>query len=88
MRQKEEEKKREDEPDEELGRLLVTTNLTESDGSGTVLRAAEARSARRESEKEKKRETNAVRLLDTTGSGGRLARSLGSELLAGSLSSG
>ena len=45
--------------DEKLGRLLVATNLTESDGTGLV----------------------AVRLLDATGRGGRLARSLGGELL-------
>lgn len=53
-------------PDEELGRLLVATNLTESDGTGLV----------------------AVRLLDTTGRGGRLASGLGGELLAGSLATG
>jgi hypothetical protein len=51
---------------EELSRLLVTTNLTKGDGTGTVT----------------------VRLLDTSGSGGRLASSLGSKLLSGSLSSG
>lgn len=49
--------------DEKLSRLLVASNLTESDGTGLV----------------------AVRLLDTTGRGGGLAGSLGSELLAGSL---
>ena len=52
--------------DEKLSRLLVATNLTESDGTGLV----------------------AVRLLDTTGRGGRLASGLGGELLAGSLATG
>lgn len=51
---------------EELGRLLVATNLTERDRSGLV----------------------AVRLLDTTSLGRRLARGLGGELLAGGFSSG
>jgi hypothetical protein len=51
---------------EKFGRLLVTTNLTKSDGSGTV----------------------SVRLLDTSSGGSRLAGSLGSKLLTGSLSSG
>jgi hypothetical protein len=46
--------------DEKLSGLLVSSNLTESDGTGLV----------------------AVRLLDTTGRGGGLAGSLGSELLA------
>jgi hypothetical protein len=46
--------------DEKLSRLLVSSNLTESDGTGLV----------------------AVRLLDTSGRGGGLAGSLGSELLA------
>lgn len=50
-------------PDQELSRLLVATDLTESDGTRLV----------------------AVRLLDTTGRGGGLAGSLGSELLTGSL---
>lgn len=49
--------------DEELSRLLVTTDFTESDGSRLV----------------------SVGLLDTTGRGGRLAGSLGSKLLTGSL---
>ena len=49
--------------DEELGRLLVATNLTQGDGTGLV----------------------AVRLLDTTGGGGRLACGLGGELLTGGL---
>ena len=52
--------------DEELGRLLVTTDLTKSDGTGSV----------------------SVGLLDTASGRGRLAGSLGSELLARSLSSG
>ena len=52
--------------DEKLGRLLVATNLTESDGTGLV----------------------AVRLLDATGRGGRLARSLGGELLTRGLATG
>jgi len=52
--------------DEELGRLLVATNLAESDRSGAV----------------------AVRLLDTTGRRGRLARGLGGELLARGLATG
>lgn len=50
-------------PDEELRRLLVATDLTESDGTGLV----------------------AVGLLHTAGGGGRLAGSLGGELLAGGL---
>ena len=49
--------------DQKLSRLLVATNLTESDGTGLV----------------------AVRLLDTTGRGGRLAGGLGGELLTGGL---
>lgn len=49
--------------DEKLGRLLVATDLTESDGTRLV----------------------AVRLLDATGRGGRLAGSLGGKLLARSL---
>lgn len=52
--------------DEKLSRLLVATDLTESDGTGLV----------------------AVRLLDTTSRGGRLAGSLGGELLAGGLATG
>ena len=52
--------------DEKVGGLLVTTDLTESDRSGTVT----------------------MRLLDSTGGGGRLTGSLGGELLTGSLSSG
>jgi histone H3 len=52
--------------DEELGRLLVTTDFAKGDGSGSV----------------------AVRLLDTAGSRGRLAGSLGGELLSGGLASG
>jgi hypothetical protein len=52
--------------DQELGRLLVATDLTKSDGTGAVT----------------------MGLLDTSGSGGGLAGSLGGELLAGSLSSG
>jgi histone H3 len=51
--------------DEKVGGLLVTTDLTESDGSGTVT----------------------MRLLDSSGGGGRLSGSLGGELLTGSLSS-
>ena len=46
--------------DQELSRLLITTDFTESDSSRSV----------------------SVRLLDTTGSGGRLAGSLGSQLLS------
>ncbi|KAK5635029.1 hypothetical protein RRF57_010741 [Xylaria bambusicola] len=49
--------------DQELSGLLVTTNLTESDGTGLV----------------------AVRLLDTSGRGSRLAGSLAGELLTGGL---
>ena len=52
--------------DQELGRLLVATDLTKSDGTGAVT----------------------MGLLDTSGGGGRLASSLGGELLARSLSSG
>lgn len=52
--------------DEKLSRLLVATNLTESDGTGLV----------------------AVRLLDATGRGGRLASGLGGELLTGGLATG
>lgn len=52
--------------DQELGRLLVATNLTESDGTGLV----------------------AVGLLDTAGRRGRLAGSLGSELLTRGLATG
>lgn len=52
--------------DQELSGLLVTTNLTKSDGTGLVT----------------------VRLLDTSGRGGGLASSLGSELLTGSLATG
>ena len=52
--------------DEKLGRLLVTTDLTKSDSSGSV----------------------SVGLLDTASGRGRLAGSLGGELLARSLSSG
>ena len=51
--------------DEELSALLVTTDLTKSDGTGPV----------------------PVRLLDSTGSGGRFASSLGGKLLARSLTS-
>ena len=51
--------------DEELSALLVTTDLTESDGTGPV----------------------PVRLLDSSGSGGRFASSLGCKLLARSLTS-
>ena len=52
--------------DEEVGTLLVTTDLTKSDGSGSV----------------------SVRLLDSSGGGGRLTGSLGGKLLARCLSSG
>jgi hypothetical protein len=52
--------------DEQVRRLLVTTDLTKGNGTGTVT----------------------VGLLDTSGSGGGLAGSLGGKLLAGSLSSG
>lgn len=52
--------------DQQLRGLLVTTNLTQSDGSGLV----------------------AVRLLDTSGRGGRLASGLGGELLTGGLATG
>jgi hypothetical protein len=52
--------------DEELGRLLVASDLTKSDGARSV----------------------SVGLLDTSGGRGRLAGSLGGELLARSLSSG
>ena len=52
--------------DEELSGLLVSPDLTESDGSWPV----------------------SVGLLDSSGSGSRLAGSLGSQLLPGSLSSG
>ena len=52
--------------DQELRRLLVTTDLSEGDGSGPV----------------------PVRLLDTSGGGGRLAGSLGGQLLPGGLASG
>ena len=52
--------------DEEVGTLLVTTDLTKSDGSGSV----------------------SVGLLNSSGGRGRLAGSLGGELLARSLSSG
>jgi hypothetical protein len=51
---------------QQVGRLLVTTDLTKSDGTRAI----------------------AVGLLDTSSSGGRLASSLGGELLTGSLSSG
>ncbi len=51
--------------DEKVGGLLVTTDLTKSDGTGTVT----------------------VGLLHTSGSGGGLAGSLGSELLTRGLSS-
>lgn len=49
--------------DQQLRGLLVTTNLTESDGSGLV----------------------AVRLLDTSSGGRRLASGLGGKLLTGGL---
>jgi histone H3 len=52
--------------DQEISRLLVTTNLTKSDSSRAVT----------------------VGLLDTSGGWGRLASSLGGELLTRSLSSG
>jgi histone H3 len=52
--------------DEELGGLLVTTDLTESNGTGTIT----------------------MGLLDSSGSRGRLASSLGGELLPGGLASG
>jgi histone H3 len=52
--------------DEELGGLLVTTDLTESNGTGTIT----------------------MGLLDSSGSWGRLAGSLGGELLPGGLASG
>jgi hypothetical protein len=52
--------------DEQVRRLLVTTDLTKGNGTGTVT----------------------VGLLDTSGSGGGLAGSLGGKLLARSLSSG
>ena len=52
--------------DEELGALLVTTNLTESDGTGPV----------------------PVGLLDSTGSRGGFASSLGGKLLARGFPSG
>ena len=52
--------------DEELGGFLVTTDLTESDGSGPVT----------------------MGLLHSSGGWGTLASGLGSQLLAGSLSSG
>ena len=53
-------------PDEELGALLVTTDLTESNGSGPVT----------------------MGLLDSSCSRGRLASSLGGQLLARGLASG
>ena len=52
--------------DEQVGGLLVTTDLSESDSSRAVT----------------------VRLLDSTGGGGRLTSCLGGELLTRSLSSG
>ena len=52
--------------DEKVSGLLVTANLSKSDGSRSV----------------------SVGLLDSSGGGGRLAGSLGGELLARSLSSG
>ena len=52
--------------DEQVGRLLVPTDLTESHGSRAV----------------------PVGLLDSSGGGGRLAGSLGGELLAGGFASG
>jgi len=52
--------------DEELGGLLVSSDLTESNGSWPV----------------------SVGLLDTSGSGGRFAGSLGGQLLPGGLASG
>ena len=52
--------------DKELGRLLVSSNLTKSDSTGLV----------------------AVGLLDTSGRRGRLAGSLGSELLSRGLATG
>ena len=52
--------------DEQLGRLLVATNLSQGDSSGAIT----------------------VRLLDTSGGGGRLPGGLGGQLLAGSLASG
>jgi hypothetical protein len=52
--------------DQKLGGLLVTTDLTESDGTGAVT----------------------MGLLHTSGGGGRLAGSLGGELLPGGLASG
>jgi histone H3 len=52
--------------DEELGRLLVATDLTESDGTRLI----------------------AMGLLDTAGGRGRLAGSLGSELLTRGLATG
>jgi len=52
--------------DQELSRLLVTTDLTQSDGTGPVT----------------------VRLLDASGGGRGLARSLGGKLLARGLASG
>ena len=53
-------------PDEELSALLVTTDLTESHGTGPVT----------------------MGLLDSSGSRGRLASSLGGQLLARGLASG
>jgi len=52
--------------DQKLGGLLVTTDLTESDGTGAIT----------------------MGLLHTSGGGGRLAGSLGGELLPGGLASG
>ena len=52
--------------DEKIRGLLVTSDLTKSDGSGSV----------------------SVRLLHTSGGGGRFTRSLGGELFTGSFSSG
>ena len=52
--------------DEKVRGFLVSTDLTKSDGSGSV----------------------SVRLLHTSGGGGRFTRSLGGELFTGSFSSG
>lgn len=68
--------------DQELSRLLVTTDLTQSDGTYCLLGMVH-----RNNIKIEQRHTRlvAVRLLDTTGRGCGLAGSLGSELLTGSL---
>ena len=72
--------------DQELGRLLVATDLAERDGSRSVAVAVKDRSAAVVDGLAHADEP--VGLLDTTSGGRRLARGLGGELLARGLASG